>query len=76
MPPRRVFKTKAMQKIEQRLGADLEDWIPTAYESKTQAQVADELGIDQTTLSRWMQLLGIDARFQGQRPPSEGAVAL
>jgi transcriptional regulator with XRE-family HTH domain len=68
MAPRRVLKTKAMQKLEQRLGLDLEVYLPEAYRTKTQAQVAEDLGIDQSTLSRWMRELDIDARFQGQRP--------
>lgn len=74
MAPRRLLKTKAMQKLEQRLGIDLEAYLPEAYKTQTQGQVAEYLGIDQSTLSRWMQLLDVDARFQGQRPP-EGVVA-
>jgi transcriptional regulator with XRE-family HTH domain len=75
MATRRVFKTIAMQKLERRLGIDLEVYLPEAYKTKTQAQVAEYLGIDQSTLSRWMKDLEIDARFQGQKPSSQGAVA-
>ena len=71
MPARRILKTRAMQKLELRLGLDLEVFLPEAYKTKTQAQVAEELGIDQSTLSRWMRDLDVDARFQGQKPPSE-----
>lgn len=64
-----------MQKLEQRLGIDIEEYLAAAYRSKSQAQIGEELGLDGSTINRWMRALDIEARYPGQKPPAEGAVA-
>jgi hypothetical protein len=64
-----IFKTRAMVRLERRLGRPLEDYLTDRYQSRTQVEIADELGVSGATVSRWMLELGIETRFQGQRPP-------
>lgn len=64
-----IFKSRAMLKVERRIGRPLEDYLAEAYQSKTQPQIAEELGISSASVSRWMSELGIESRLQGQRPP-------
>jgi DNA-binding MarR family transcriptional regulator len=55
-----------MQLVELRLGRPLEDVIREVYESGgMQRDVAEVLGIDVSTVSRWMRELGIAARRRG-----------
>jgi hypothetical protein len=75
MPTPPIFKSRAMLKVERRIGRPLEAFLEEAYQSKTQPQIAEELGISSASVSRWMAELGIEARLQGQRPPSIEAVA-
>jgi transposase-like protein len=58
-----------MQILEGRLGRPLEDLLRERYErdGRTVAEVADELGVDKGTVSRWMRDLGIEARLFGPR---------
>ena len=64
----RIFKSRAMLRIEARIGRTLEDYFADRYPLATQAEIGAELGISDATVSRWMRDLGIDARFPGQRP--------
>lgn len=54
-----------MARIEARRGIDLVAFLHQRYvlEGKTQADIATELGIDGTTVSRWMTALGIETRL-------------
>lgn len=70
-----IFKSRAMLRVEARLGRPLEEYFAERYETATQEQIAKELGVSGASVSRWMQELGIETRFPGQRPPSEEAVA-
>lgn len=65
----RPIKTRAMQLVERRLGQPLEDYFQEQYEvqRKTTQEIADELGISNGTVSRWMAALGIEARLVGPR---------
>ncbi len=58
-----------MLKVEARIGRPLEEYLAEAYQAKTQRQIGDDLGIDVSTVNRWMRELDIEARFPGQKPP-------
>lgn len=59
-----------MRVVESRMGRPLEDLFRDLYVDRglTQAEVAAELGVEASTVSRWMTALGVEARFPGQRP--------
>lgn len=57
-----------MVRTEARLGRPLEEFFAERYQTQTQPQIADELGVSVATVSRWMRELGIEARLPGQRP--------
>lgn len=65
-----IYKTRPMTQVERRIGRPLEDAIRELYIDRgmTQAQVAHEIGVEASTISRWMKDLGIEARFPGSRP--------
>lgn len=65
-----------MLRVEKRLGRSLEDYFADRYQAATQEQMADELGISTASVSRWMNELGIETRFPGQRPPTAAEAAL
>jgi DNA-binding transcriptional regulator LsrR (DeoR family) len=58
-----------MQIVEARMRRDIGELLQELYHEKgnTQAQIADALGVDVATVSRWMTLLGIEARYLGPR---------
>lgn len=60
-----------MLRVEHRIGRLLEDYLADAYQSRTQAQIAEDLSVDVSTVNRWMRQLDIEARFPGQKPPIE-----
>lgn len=64
-----TFKTRPMQVTEARLGRPLEEVLRELYVDRgmTQKQVGVELGVDASTVNRWMRELGIEARFPGQK---------
>lgn len=62
------YKTRAMRKVEQRIGQPLEDYLAAEYATKTQREIADALGVNHGTVNRWMSDLGIESRFPGQKP--------
>ena len=67
-----VFKSRPMQVVEARLGRPLEEYLEERYAAgATQAEIASELDVTDGTVSRWMALLGIQARFPGPRPKAE-----
>lgn len=59
-----------MLKVERTIGRPLEAYFEERYQTHTQEQIAEELGVSGATVSRWMNELGIDTRFPGQRPPA------
>lgn len=63
-----TFKSRAMLRVERRLGRTLEAYLTERYETLTQPQIAEELGVSGATVSRWMNELGIEPRLPGQRP--------
>lgn len=75
MPDSRVFKSRAMVRVERRIGRPLEEFLAERYQVATQEKIADELGVSGATVSRWMGELDIETRFPGQRPPAAGAAA-
>ena len=72
-----VLKSKAMQVVEHRLGETLESYFQRRYveDGVTLAVIADELGIQVSTTSRWMAQLGMGARLIGQRAKPAEAIA-
>lgn len=64
----RPIKTAAMQRLEHRLGEPLEDWFAARLPTMTQRDLAAELGIDNSTVSRYLQRLGLEGRPAGRRP--------
>ncbi len=66
-----LFKSRAMVRVETRIGRPLEEYLAERYATLTQPQIADELGVSGASISRWMRELGIEARLPNQRPPAE-----
>lgn len=64
-----VLKSRAMQRLEHRLGEPLEAFFQRRYhdEGANLYALSDELGLSVGTLSRWFAVLGIETRFPGQR---------
>jgi uncharacterized protein YjcR len=61
--------TLGMQLVETRIGRPIADYLRDAYliRELPQAEIADELGVDVSTVSRWMARHGIQARVIGHR---------
>lgn len=70
-----IFKSRAMLRVEERIKQPIEDYLAERYLTRTQPQIAADLGVSDATISRWMRELGIEARYPGQRPPTTEAVA-
>jgi transposase len=70
-----TFKSRAMLRVEARIGRTLEEYFAERYATASQEQIAAELKVSGATVSRWMRELGIETRFPGQRPPASEAVA-
>lgn len=66
----RPIKTRPMQVVERRLGRPLEEFLAERYtvDGKTTYEIGAELGVNPSTVTRWMAVLGIEARFPGRRP--------
>lgn len=64
-----TFKTRPMQALEHRLGRPLDEVLRDLYhgQGKTLDEVATELGVTLGTISRWMDALGVERRFPGQK---------
>lgn len=63
------LKTKAMLRTEHRLGEPIEAYLHRRYitDGATTTAIADEMGLNNGTISRWLAALGIEARLTGQR---------
>jgi hypothetical protein len=61
--------TLGMQLIEIRIGRPIADYLRDAYlvRELPQVDIAAELGVDVSTVSRWMARHGIQARVIGHR---------
>lgn len=68
MDPTPIFKSRSMLRVEARIGRTLEAFFAERYQVANQTQIAEELGVSNATVSRWMRDLGIETRFPGQRP--------
>lgn len=60
--------TGPMRRVEERLGRPLRDYLVEQYEMSTLEQIGASIGVDPSTVSSWMDRLGIERRFPGQRP--------
>lgn len=60
--------TRPMKRVEERLGRPLRDYLLEHYETKTLAEIGESLGVTESAVSGWMDRLGIERRFPGQRP--------
>lgn len=57
-----------MQTLEQRLDKPLDEYLAEQYAlGLSQEQIAQELGVNRATVSRWMGTYGIAARYFGPR---------
>jgi transcriptional regulator with XRE-family HTH domain len=56
-----------MRQVEERIGQPLRLYLLDAYivRERSMRQIADEIGIDVATVSRWMRGLGIPPRYYG-----------
>jgi DNA-binding MarR family transcriptional regulator len=63
------IKTLGMQLIERQLGRPLEEYLREQYlkRERTQREIAEDLGVDVGSVSRWMERLGIPSRRIGYR---------
>ena len=66
---RPVLKTRAMQVVEITHGEPIDAMLRRLYltECLTQGEIAEQLGLDQGTVSRWMREFGIDVPVLGPR---------
>ena len=64
-----VLKSRAMQRLEHRLGEPVEAYLSRRYhgDGATLYMLADDLGLSVGTLSRWFGILGIETRLTGPR---------
>ncbi len=63
-----ILKTRPMRILEARIGRPIEDYIAERYAAgDTQAEIGRSLEVNAATISRYMRMLGIEARFPGQR---------
>lgn len=60
--------TGPMRRVEERLGRPLAEAIRESYATGTLDDVAELLGVNRSTAANWMERLGIERRFPGQRP--------
>lgn len=68
-PEPTVFKSRAMLRVEKRIGRKLETFFEEQYRVANQEQMAAALGVSTASVSRWMRELDIETRNPGARPP-------
>jgi len=75
-PTNVVLKSTVQQLLEARLGRALPDLLREWYErdGMTQAEIAGRLGMDGSTISRWMRQYGIQLRYGASRKRHPKAV--
>lgn len=61
--------------VEARIKRPIEEFLHERYvnEKKMQREIADELGVDTSTVSDWLFRVGIDARSRGAGSIAEAA---
>jgi transposase-like protein len=61
--------TRAMRQVEERTGQPLKLYLLDAYivRERSMREIADELGVNVATVSRWMRALAIPPRYYGYR---------
>lgn len=63
-----IFRTPGQQMVEAKFGQPVEVVLRARYaEGKTQAEIAEELGVSRHSIVRWMRDLGIESRYLGPR---------
>jgi transposase len=64
-----VFKSRAMQTIEGRIGESLDSFLERRYtvDGMTDREIAPLLGVDYSTVARWRAHFGIEGRAFGPR---------
>jgi len=67
--PAAPIKTRAMMILERRIGQPLETYLHREYvgRGRTMLDISRELGVHESTVQRYMALLGVEARFPGPR---------
>lgn len=60
-----------MQQVEARFNRPIDELLRELYDTDglTQDQIADHIGMDVTTVRRWMDRFGIQTRWMGPRSP-------
>lgn len=69
MHGRTRVKSAGMQVVEDRFGKPIEQLLRELYDAEglTQDQIATRIGMDVTTVRRWMDRFGIESRWLGPR---------
>lgn len=64
-----TYSTLGTQLVEARVGRPIADYLREAYVVRQlpQADIAVALGVNTSTVSRWMRQLGIEARVIGHK---------
>jgi transposase len=67
--PQIVLKSPQQQLLEAEHGRDLAELVAEWYEKDgmSQAEIAERLGLDSSTISRWMRQWGIQLRYGAAR---------
>jgi transposase-like protein len=55
-------KTKLMLEIEERFGENLEDLLRRKYPEENTVEIGEELGVNNSTVGRWLKMYGIKIR--------------
>lgn len=66
MPP---TTTRGMRQVEQQVGMGIHAYLLDRYviQQRSMAEIAAETGADKATISRWLKVFGITARYLGYR---------
>lgn len=61
--------TRGMQVVEERVGRPIAEYLRDAYvvQELNQWEIAQAVGVDEATISRWLRVAGIPTRVIGHR---------
>jgi len=61
--------TRGMQVVEERVGRPIAQFLQDEYvvRERNQWEIAQEVGVDEATISRWLRSFGIPTRVIGHR---------
>lgn len=61
--------TPGMRHVTARIGRPVHEYLVEAYEGRElpQVEIAEELGVDPATISRWLRRIGVTTRVVGHR---------